>query len=267
MPNRILKESICTSETLNELAVDAENLFYRLIVQCDDFGRMDARPAIVRAKCYPLRTDAINCNQIKDWINSLVLAGLIIVYTVNEKEYLQMVTWKRHQQVRAAKSKYPDPPVKANLQSPANNCNQVISDSLVIDNENDNDIRESLLENDNENDNGSRDGVDESCSGSCERNNNLSSDEIMEVTTKFEEAICKITPGIAIELNQAIQKHLKTELLDAVKACEMQNKHTMAYFLGCLRKENDRSTGPPKNKYQVDPDKFIKGKYGHMVQR
>ena len=38
MPSRILKESICTSESLAYLSAEAEVLFYRLIVKADDFG-------------------------------------------------------------------------------------------------------------------------------------------------------------------------------------------------------------------------------------
>lgn len=39
MPNRILKESITTSETLDSLSAEEERLFYRLLVICDDYGR------------------------------------------------------------------------------------------------------------------------------------------------------------------------------------------------------------------------------------
>ena len=35
MPSRILKESICTSESLAYLSAEAEVLFYRLIVKAD----------------------------------------------------------------------------------------------------------------------------------------------------------------------------------------------------------------------------------------
>lgn len=38
MPSRIIKESICTSETLAALSAEAERLFYRIIVKCDDYG-------------------------------------------------------------------------------------------------------------------------------------------------------------------------------------------------------------------------------------
>ncbi len=56
MPNRILKESICASDTIDALAWLEEVTFYRLIVNCDDYGRFDARPAILKAKLFPLKT-------------------------------------------------------------------------------------------------------------------------------------------------------------------------------------------------------------------
>lgn len=45
MPNRMIKESICTSETLAQLTPEEERLFYRLLVNADDFGRFDGRAA------------------------------------------------------------------------------------------------------------------------------------------------------------------------------------------------------------------------------
>ena len=41
MPNRIIKESICTSDNVDQLTAFEETVFVRLIVNCDDFGRMD----------------------------------------------------------------------------------------------------------------------------------------------------------------------------------------------------------------------------------
>lgn len=109
MPNRILKESICTSDTLEALSPEEERLFYRLMVQCDDYGRFEARPAIVRARCFPLKVDSISDADVGQWISALERAGLLAVYSVGGRPYLQMVTWDRHQQRRAKVSKYPDP--------------------------------------------------------------------------------------------------------------------------------------------------------------
>ena len=122
MPNRILKESICTSETINELAPELEAFFYRLIVQCDDFGRFDARPSIIRARCYPLRVDKITEKQITAWLDRLTSTNLIQIYLSDGKQYLRITTWDKHQQMRAKRSKYPDPDII---------CNQLISSDSI----------------------------------------------------------------------------------------------------------------------------------------
>ena len=44
MPNRIIKESVCYSDDLDQLTAFEETVFYRLIVRVDDNGRIDARP-------------------------------------------------------------------------------------------------------------------------------------------------------------------------------------------------------------------------------
>ena len=55
MPNRIIRESICTSESIDGLSWFEEVLFYRLIVSCDDFGRYDGRAAIIKNRLFPLK--------------------------------------------------------------------------------------------------------------------------------------------------------------------------------------------------------------------
>jgi len=109
VPNRIIKESICTSNEIDALKPEEEILFYRIIVNCDDFGRMDARLPILRAKCFPLRIDSVKDKDIRAWMNTLIKQGLIFIYEVDGKEYLQMSTWEKHQQIRAKRSKYPAP--------------------------------------------------------------------------------------------------------------------------------------------------------------
>ncbi|MDE6938470.1 MAG: hypothetical protein K2P28_09920 [Lachnospiraceae bacterium] len=34
--------------------------FYRLIVVCDDYGRFDGRPAIIKGACFPLKEPSCN---------------------------------------------------------------------------------------------------------------------------------------------------------------------------------------------------------------
>ena len=91
MPSRILKESICTSDTLDQLSWFEECFFYRLIVNCDDYGRMDARPAILKARLFPLKD--ITIDAVKKALNALRAAGLIDLYDVSGRSILQLRTW------------------------------------------------------------------------------------------------------------------------------------------------------------------------------
>ena len=125
MPNRIIKESICTSDNLNMLTPEQEVFFYRLMVNCDDFGRMDARPQILLAKCFPLRLHQVSVNDIECYLQALEEQELIILYEVENKPFLQITTWDKHQQKRAKHSKYPPPPSESNhLISNDIKCNQ-----------------------------------------------------------------------------------------------------------------------------------------------
>jgi hypothetical protein len=124
MPNRILKESICTSDSIDQLSAFEETVFYRLIVNCDDYGRFDGRPKIIASKLFPLKD--IRASQIESALRKLTSAELVILYEVGGKPFLQMKTWDRHQQIRAKKSKYPAP--ESENGTPSIICNQLISD-------------------------------------------------------------------------------------------------------------------------------------------
>ena len=124
MPNRIIKESICTSDNLDQLSAFQETMFYRLLVNCDDYGRMDARPKILAAKLFPLKD--IRTSQIEESLLALTSAELVIIYEVDGKPFLQMKTWERHQQIRAKKSKYPSP--ESGNKVSASTCKQMIAD-------------------------------------------------------------------------------------------------------------------------------------------
>lgn len=108
MPNRIIKESICTSEDIASLSQGAEILFYRLIVKADDYGCYYGNEKIIKNTCYPLKSDDIKLDQMKQWVSELVKAGLIYHYEAEDgKRYIQFVKWSKHQQIRAKKSKFP----------------------------------------------------------------------------------------------------------------------------------------------------------------
>lgn len=125
MPNRIIKESICYSEDIDGLTPEEEIFFYRLMVNCDDYGILDARDSILRSRCFPLKVDSVKEKDIEKWLKSLIKGGLVFTYEVNGRTYLKMTSWEKHQQVRAKRSKYPQP----NEQDIT--CNQMISDDCI----------------------------------------------------------------------------------------------------------------------------------------
>lgn len=126
MPNRIIKESICTSCDIEQLAPMEEVFFYRLIVNCDDYGRMDGRSPILRAKCFPLRLGKVSDAMVDGYLTKLISVGMVQKYAFEGKPYIQITAWEKHQQQRAKRSKYP---------SPDGNGYQMISDVPVIQSE------------------------------------------------------------------------------------------------------------------------------------
>ena len=76
MPNRIIKESICTSDTIDGLSWFEEVFFYRLMVNVDDYGRLDARPAILKARMFPLKTN-VSEKTIAETLSKLESAGAV----------------------------------------------------------------------------------------------------------------------------------------------------------------------------------------------
>lgn len=108
MPNRIIKESICTSEDIDQMGWFIETFYYRLLVSCDDYGRLDARPAILRARLFPLRVE-MPLAEIEAALAMLVSLGCIQLYQVEGRPYLCVSAWEEHQRVRTQRAKYPAP--------------------------------------------------------------------------------------------------------------------------------------------------------------
>lgn len=123
MPNRIIKESICTSDSLASLSWFEQVLFLRLIVSVDDFGRYDARPSILKGRLFAL--DDVTTKAIQNGLHKLSTQGMINLYEVGGKPFLELTAWLKHNRPRAAESKFPGPDeVCEQLQANENNCLQ-----------------------------------------------------------------------------------------------------------------------------------------------
>jgi hypothetical protein len=108
VPNRILREGILSSERIEKLNWAEEVFYRRLISVVDDFGRFYGRPSLILAACYPLLLKKVSDSDIEKWLSACENAALVRVYPAADgKRYLELLDFG--QQVRAKKSKYPDP--------------------------------------------------------------------------------------------------------------------------------------------------------------
>lgn len=230
MPNRILKDSICTSDNVDELSTFQETFFYRLIVNCDDYGRMDARAKILSARLFPLKN--LDEDQIKDALRALVNADLIILYEVNGRPYLQMKTWERHQQVRARKSKYPSPDewICKQMEADGSNCLQMISDDSKCPR---NPIQSESNPNPNPNPNTREDAADaEAFRIQAEQN---------QILDAAEHAGFPANDIVRANLLDAYAEHGLEKTIRAIEECATHSASSIAYLKAVL-------SGKPRNK-------------------
>lgn len=126
MPNRYLRQNYIESETVNKVGWQAEVVWTRLLVVVDDWGRCEASPRLLRAKIFPLKLELVRESDLQRWISECETAGLVRLYEVQGKQYLQMMKWEKG---RATKSKWPDPPEEImkicfQLQAAVRGCTQ-----------------------------------------------------------------------------------------------------------------------------------------------
>lgn len=96
MPDRLLRESIRISESIDQLSAFEETFFYRLMVSVDDQGYIDAKPKVLSRTLYPLK-DVRDC-QIKDTLRKLSSAGLVSFFKREDGKLLVRLTnWDRYQ--------------------------------------------------------------------------------------------------------------------------------------------------------------------------
>ena len=105
MPTRYLKPGICDSPHFEAVkSPQAEILYYRLLVTVDDFGRFDARPLLIKARCFPIR-EYVTGEMVAAWLDELSDADLIVVYEHAGIAFLQVQRWDN--KPRSTESKFP----------------------------------------------------------------------------------------------------------------------------------------------------------------
>ena len=98
----------------------------------------------------------------------------------------------------------------------------------------------------------------------------VETEEPPDIFTLYEQNIGMLTPMIADELREAEKLYPQDWIRDAIKEAVNQNKRKWSYISAILEhwSAEGRSDGTyQRDSKKTDPDKYIKGKYGHMVRR
>lgn len=95
-------------------------------------------------------------------------------------------------------------------------------------------------------------------------------EERPNIFTLYEQNIGMLSPVIADNLRDALKLYPESWIRDAIKEAVALNKRSWRYIEKIL--ENWTAEGRDDGTHQgdskkTDPDKYIKGKYGHIVQR
>jgi len=107
---RFIYPTIATSLSIAKLSALAELLFWRLLPQADDQGRLPGYPKQLKAIACPMRDDLTEQN-IPKLLKELKDADLIIQYSASSESLIQIKGWWSYQSGmrRIYPSKYPPP--------------------------------------------------------------------------------------------------------------------------------------------------------------
>ncbi len=105
---RTLKPGFFKNDLLADCEMAARILFQGLWCFCDREGRIENRPKILKAEILPYD----DCD-IPNLLLQLAAAGFIICYTVDDRQFIQVVNFTKHQNPhpKEAKSEIPPPSI------------------------------------------------------------------------------------------------------------------------------------------------------------
>lgn len=104
---RMFRPEFWTSDQVVDCSRDARLTFLGVLSFCDDNGIHPASVRRLRMQIFP--ADPIGDEDVTDWINELISAGLLALYAVSEVEYLLVTGWNRHQKIDKPTYRHPLP--------------------------------------------------------------------------------------------------------------------------------------------------------------
>jgi hypothetical protein len=119
---RTVKPEFWTSAQIMECSPMARLLFIGMWNFADDAGRMAYSPKTLKAQIYP--SDDIKIQDVERLIVELSTNGLILIYSAEDKEFIQVTGWQ-HQKI--------DKPKKSNIPAPFVDESSIIRRPVATD--------------------------------------------------------------------------------------------------------------------------------------
>lgn len=104
---RSIKPEFWTSEQVMECSLNTRLLFIGMWNFADDLGRLSLSPKSIKSKIFP--SDEISSENILGMIQELSTNGLVLIYTVDDKDYLQITGWQHQRIDKPQPGKHPSP--------------------------------------------------------------------------------------------------------------------------------------------------------------
>jgi hypothetical protein len=104
---RTIKPDFWTNEKILSVNPLTRLLFIGMWNFADDFGRMQFAPLGIKAKVFP--NDEMSAADVRDMLNELCSADLLMIYSANDKEYIEITGWDHQKIDKRQASKIPAP--------------------------------------------------------------------------------------------------------------------------------------------------------------
>ena len=237
---RFVSKAISLDEKVNDLSDDtARLLFTWLITHLDCEGRIYGDAQTIKSIVFPRRQDSTR--KIEKYLKELENSRLIFRYSVNGNQYLCMKNFEKHQpglrKDKESQSQIPAFTPDQGRTEVGNGLTQV--KDKVKDKEE-----------------------------TKEEGSSLSKEDVFEVYKKEIAGLHEeesLDEYIERDIEATINIFSASWVIDAIREAVRRKNRTWRYVTGILKnwKRFGKDYAPGKG----DPDKYIKGKYGHMVQR
>jgi len=105
----MIDASLWQNEKFTRMPLGAQMLQIGIITHADDQGRVKANPSFLRNQIFPDNEDVTNAD-IQKWLGAMVKNGTVLIYTIDEKQYAQLLNWWKYQSLQYAQpSQFPRP--------------------------------------------------------------------------------------------------------------------------------------------------------------